>query len=96
LKIKVSTRNAAGDRDVAVILIDQLKEIHIDGELELIETANWFPKVMRKPLGTNRYVFDGLDQLHDERKSVRAGGSHVGTLLVVQPANAYRRCRRVP
>ena len=48
LKIRVSTRNAAGDRDVAVILIDQLKEIHIDGELELIETANWFPKVMRK------------------------------------------------
>ena len=31
-----------------MILIDQLKEIYIDGELEPIETANWFPKVMRK------------------------------------------------
>src|SRR6202040_1489302 len=35
-------------RDPAVILIDQLKEIYIDGELETIETANWYPKVMRK------------------------------------------------
>jgi len=25
-------------------MIDQLKEIYIDGQLEPIETANWFPK----------------------------------------------------
>ena len=31
-----------------MIVIDQLKEIYVDGELELVETANWFPKVMRK------------------------------------------------
>ena len=47
LKIKVSTRNLSIYRDPAVILIDQLKEIYIDGELETIETANWFPKVAR-------------------------------------------------
>src|SRR5262249_34207826 len=35
-------------RDPAVILIDQLKEIYIDGELDPIETANWFPKIYRK------------------------------------------------
>ena len=35
-------------RDPAVILIDQLKEIYIDGELEAVETANWFPKLRRK------------------------------------------------
>jgi peptide/nickel transport system substrate-binding protein len=29
-------------------LIDQLKEIWIDGELEPVETANWFPKLARK------------------------------------------------
>ena len=29
-------------------LIDQLKEVYIDGELETIDTTNWFPKVMRK------------------------------------------------
>jgi peptide/nickel transport system substrate-binding protein len=32
----------------ALILIDQLKEVYIDGELEMIDTTNWYPKVMRK------------------------------------------------
>ncbi|HEX3864206.1 MAG TPA: ABC transporter substrate-binding protein [Stellaceae bacterium] len=48
LPIKVSTRNIAAYRDPAVILIDQLKNIYMDGELEPIETANWFPKIARK------------------------------------------------
>ena len=48
LPVKVSERNIAIFRDPAVILIDQLKEIYIDGELDPIETANWFPKIYRK------------------------------------------------
>ena len=48
LAIKVATRNVAIYRDPAVILIDQLKHIYIDGELDSVETANWFPKVTRK------------------------------------------------
>jgi peptide/nickel transport system substrate-binding protein len=40
LAIKVAARNIAGYRDPAIILIDQLKEIWIDGELDPIETAN--------------------------------------------------------
>ena len=48
LDVKVSTRNIAHYRDPAVILIDQLKQIYIDGELDTVETANWFPKVTRK------------------------------------------------
>jgi peptide/nickel transport system substrate-binding protein len=48
LAVKVSVRNTPTFRDPAVILIDQLKEIYIDGELEVVETANWFPKVYRK------------------------------------------------
>ena len=35
-------------RDPAVILIDQLKQVYIDGELELIDTAAMVPKIMRK------------------------------------------------
>jgi peptide/nickel transport system substrate-binding protein len=35
-------------RDPAVILIDQLKNVYIDGELDPVETANWFPKIARK------------------------------------------------
>ena len=50
LGVTVSTRDTAGYRDPAVIAIDQMKEIYIDGTLEPIETANWFPKVMTKSL----------------------------------------------
>ena len=55
LAVKVSTRNIAQYRDPAVILIDQLKNIYIDAELDVVETANWFPKVARKDyaLGLN-------------------------------------------
>ena len=38
-----STRNIPPYRDPAVILIDQLKEIYIDGELEPIDTTQWYP-----------------------------------------------------
>jgi len=31
-------------RDNAVILADQLKQIYIDGELDPIETVNYFPR----------------------------------------------------
>ena len=55
LSVKLSTRNLAVYRDPAAILLDQLKEIWIDGELELVETANWVPKLIRKDftLGLN-------------------------------------------
>jgi peptide/nickel transport system substrate-binding protein len=48
LKLKISTRNLAIYRDPAVILIDQLKDIYIDGELDVIESGIWFAKVARK------------------------------------------------
>ena len=48
LKIKVSTRNIAIYRDPAVILIDQLKSIYIDGELDPIDTTVWYTKIQRK------------------------------------------------
>src|SRR6266568_4751464 len=49
------TRKLPVYRDPAVILIDQLKSIYIDGELDVVETANWFSKVARKDyaLGLN-------------------------------------------
>jgi peptide/nickel transport system substrate-binding protein len=48
LALKISTRNIPPYRDPAVILTDQLKEVYIDSELDIVETASWFPKVMRK------------------------------------------------
>jgi peptide/nickel transport system substrate-binding protein len=47
LKLKVATRNIPLYRDPAVILIDQLKNIHVEGELDPIETNQWFAKVAR-------------------------------------------------
>ena len=48
LQIKLSTRNIPSWRDPAVILISQLKEIYIDAVLDVIDTAQWYPKIMRK------------------------------------------------
>jgi peptide/nickel transport system substrate-binding protein len=47
LKIKVSTRNLATYRDPAVVLIDQLKTINIDAELDPVESSQWFAKIAR-------------------------------------------------
>ncbi len=47
LKVKVSTRNIAVYVDPAVILIDQLKDIYVDAELEPVETGIWHAKVAR-------------------------------------------------
>ena len=48
LKLTVSTRNLAPYRDPAVILIDQLKEVYIGGELNPVDTTQWYPMLMRK------------------------------------------------
>ncbi len=48
LNVKLSARNLAVYRDPAVILISQLKDIFIDGELDPVETANWLPKLIRR------------------------------------------------
>jgi peptide/nickel transport system substrate-binding protein len=48
MKITVSTRDIPPYRDPAVILMDQLKEIYIDGDLEPLDTTQWYPRVMRK------------------------------------------------
>jgi peptide/nickel transport system substrate-binding protein len=48
LPITVSTRNLAPYRDPAVIMIDQLKQVYIDGELNPIDTTQWYPMLTRK------------------------------------------------
>ena len=67
LAIKVATRNIPLYRDPAVMLIDQLKEIYISGELDIVETANWNPKVTRRDYmvgmeNTGTAVVDDPDQ----------------------------------
>ena len=62
LEITVSTRNIPQYRDPAIILIDQLKQIYIDGDLEEIDTVNWYPRLTRKDfiVGLN-LAENGLD-----------------------------------
>jgi len=48
VKVKIMTRNVPTYRDAAVILISQLKEIYIDAEIELVETANQLPRLVRR------------------------------------------------
>jgi peptide/nickel transport system substrate-binding protein len=48
LWIKLSIRNIPFLRDPAIILIDQLKEIYVDGELDPVETSVWFPRLARR------------------------------------------------
>ena len=48
LAVKVATRNIAEFRDPAVILLDQLKQIHIAGELDVIDTSQWYNRVTKR------------------------------------------------
>jgi len=63
LNLTVTTRNVPAYRDPAVLLIDQLKEIYIDGELEPIDTAVWYPRRAKKDftIGLN-LIGNGLDE----------------------------------
>ncbi len=48
LKIKVSTRNIASFKDPAVILIDQLRHVYVEAELEIIDTAAYYSRMFKK------------------------------------------------
>jgi peptide/nickel transport system substrate-binding protein len=45
--VKIMTRNLPDFRDPATIAADQLKNIWIDADLELVETANFLPRLLR-------------------------------------------------
>jgi peptide/nickel transport system substrate-binding protein len=58
----VTTRNVAAYRDPSVLLIDQLKEVYVDGVLDAVDTTAWYPKVMRKDYTVGLTVSEnGLD-----------------------------------
>ena len=48
LKIKVSASDISFYRDPAVILIDQLKQVDVEAELESIDGTRYYPKIMRQ------------------------------------------------
>jgi peptide/nickel transport system substrate-binding protein len=48
LSVKVSTRDLAAYKDAAVILVDQLNQVHFAAELDIIESSVWFGRAARQ------------------------------------------------
>jgi peptide/nickel transport system substrate-binding protein len=48
LGIRIQTRNLPNYREATVIVTDQLKKIHIAGELDILETPQWYARLARK------------------------------------------------
>jgi peptide/nickel transport system substrate-binding protein len=64
IKVKIMTRNLPDFRDPAAIVSDQLKNIWIDSELELVETANFLPRLVRSDFVlSSTAIGSGLDDL---------------------------------
>ena len=82
LAVTVSTRNVSGYRDAAVILTDQLKEIYIDGQLETIDTTQWYPRITRKDfavgLNVSESAVDDPDQQFYENYVCTAERNYTG------------------
>jgi peptide/nickel transport system substrate-binding protein len=82
LALKISTRGISLYKDPAVILAGQLKEIWIDGDVEIIETAQWYPKIARKNyalgLNTTGNGVDDPDQNYFENFSCKSERNYSG------------------
>jgi peptide/nickel transport system substrate-binding protein len=80
LPLKIAARNLPDYRDAASLLIDQLKEIYIDAELELVETANWLPKLIRSDFVLAQSVagagIDDPDQTFYENYSCKSNRNY--------------------
>jgi peptide/nickel transport system substrate-binding protein len=82
LRVDVVSRNTPSYRDPAVILIDQLKQVYIDGELKPIDTPQWYPRMMRKDyqvaLNLTGSTVDDPDQTFYENFTCGAEGNYNG------------------
>jgi peptide/nickel transport system substrate-binding protein len=82
LPVAVTTRNLQGYRDPAVIMIDQLKEIYIDGQLDPVDTAIYFPKLIRKDytvgMAITETALDDPDQMYFENYVCGADRNYTG------------------
>jgi peptide/nickel transport system substrate-binding protein len=80
LPIKISARNLPDYRDAASLLIDQLKEIYIEAELDLVETANWLPRLVRSDFVLAQSVagagIDDPDQTFYENYSCKSNRNY--------------------
>jgi peptide/nickel transport system substrate-binding protein len=82
LAIKVATRNFPAWRDPAVVLISQLREIYVDAELELVDTAVWYAKMAKKDFTVGAVPIesgvDDPDQMFYENYYTGAARNYAG------------------
>ncbi|MGZ5910259.1 MAG: ABC transporter substrate-binding protein [Reyranella sp.] len=82
LPLKISTRGISLYKDPAVILAGQLKEIWIDADVDIIDTAQWFPRIARKNysvgLNTTGNGVDDPDQNYYENFSCKSERNYTG------------------
>jgi peptide/nickel transport system substrate-binding protein len=82
MRTKVQTRALSVYRNPATILVDQLREIHVDAELDVVEASHWFPKISRKDytigLNTTGNGVDDPDQAFFENFSCRSERNYNG------------------
>jgi len=70
-----------------VILIDQLKQVYIDGELESVDTTNFFPKMMRKDYSVGLNLQGaGAESLRSRQSADGSGHWSTNSLALAPPA----------
>src|SRR5918994_100949 len=82
MRTKVQTRAQSLYRNPAALLVDQLREIHIDAELDVVQASQWFPRIGRKDytigLNTTGNGVDDPDQAFFENFSCRSERNYNG------------------
>jgi peptide/nickel transport system substrate-binding protein len=82
LALRVATRNFPGWSQPAVVMISHFKEIYIDAELDLIDTALWYPKMARRDFGVGFVPMesgvDDPDQMYYENYVCGAARNYAG------------------
>ena len=82
LRTKVSTRALSLYRNPAAILVDQLREIYIDAELDIVEASHWATRIGRKDyaIGLNNTAngVDDPDQSFFENFACRSERNYNG------------------
>ena len=82
LEMKVATRGIALYKNPSQILIDQLREIHINATLDVVETSHWFTRLKRKDysiaINTTGNGVDDPDQAFYENFSCRSERNYNG------------------
>lgn len=82
LRIKIATRNYPNYRDMAVLVIDHLKHIYIEAELDTVDTSQWWAKLSRRDfdigVNMNCVVTDDPDDALISNYSCRSPSNATG------------------